>query len=123
MIFRKRLDWLARFHSPRKRDLDTTPIFILALPRSGSTLLRTLLDSHPSIACGPETPWLGAHQPSSVMALHQFLTESPFGYCRNFGVAPDVVTDACHQFVTSLLEGYARSKGKQRWAEKTPDNL
>ncbi len=31
-----------------------SPIFILASPRSGTTLLRTLLDAHPSIAALPE---------------------------------------------------------------------
>ncbi|MEO1279878.1 MAG: sulfotransferase, partial [Planctomycetota bacterium] len=31
------------------------PIIILGVPRSGTTLLRTMLDAHPRIACGPET--------------------------------------------------------------------
>lgn len=33
------------------------PIFIISLPRSGSTLLQTLMASHPDIATAPET-WL-----------------------------------------------------------------
>ncbi len=32
-----------------------SPVFILTLPRSGSTLLRFLLDSHSHITCPPET--------------------------------------------------------------------
>ena len=31
------------------------PIFIIGCPRSGTTLLRVILDSHPNICCGPET--------------------------------------------------------------------
>jgi len=31
------------------------PVFVLSLPRSGSTLLRYLLDSHSVLACPPET--------------------------------------------------------------------
>jgi protein-tyrosine sulfotransferase len=36
------------------------PVFVLCAGRSGSTLLRFLLDSHPVLACPPETklPWL-----------------------------------------------------------------
>jgi hypothetical protein len=31
------------------------PVFILTLPRSGSTLLRFLLDAHSDMCCPPET--------------------------------------------------------------------
>src|SRR5580658_3457070 len=31
------------------------PCFVLTLPRSGSTLLRQLLDGHPQICCPPES--------------------------------------------------------------------
>jgi len=113
---------LGRSPKPEK-EADRLPIFILGVPRSGTTLLRAILDSHPAIACGPETPWLGAHQPSSVMALQQFLSENPLGYCRSFGMPRAVVTQAARQFVMTLMDEYARSKGKRRWAEKTPDNL
>ncbi len=39
------------------------PTFVLCHGRSGSTLLRFLLDSHPELACPPETnlPALCAH--------------------------------------------------------------
>jgi protein-tyrosine sulfotransferase len=99
------------------------PVFILGVPRSGTTLLRTILDSHSRIACGPETPWLGGHQPRSVMELWRFLREHPQGYCASYGMGPDVVTEAAREFVGSLMDAYARRKGKARWAEKTPDNI
>src|SRR5215472_3984507 len=35
------------------------PIFVLTTSRSGSTLLRFILDSHPDIACPPETSIAG----------------------------------------------------------------
>ena len=34
------------------------PIFVIGSPRSGTTLLRLILDSHPSISCGEETHFL-----------------------------------------------------------------
>lgn len=98
------------------------PIFILGVPRSGTTLLRTILDSHPSIACGPETPWLGGHQPRSVMELWRFLRDDKHGYTASYGMSPALVTSAARDFVDRLLGEYAQFKGKQRWAEKTPDN-
>ena len=35
-----------------------SPIFIVGNARSGTTLLRLLLDTHPHIASGPETKFL-----------------------------------------------------------------
>jgi hypothetical protein len=32
-----------------------SPVFVLCLPRSGSTLLRFMLDAHPDLTCPPET--------------------------------------------------------------------
>jgi protein-tyrosine sulfotransferase len=98
------------------------PIFILGVPRSGTTLVRTILDSHPAIACGPETPWLGGHHPRTAMRLHEFLVTHEHGYCANFHQPRDVATRAVRLMVDELLTTYARSRGKPRWAEKTPDN-
>jgi protein-tyrosine sulfotransferase len=98
-------------------------IFILGVPRSGTTLLRTVLDSHPAIACGPETPWLGGPQARSVRELTRFLREDPHGYCANFGADRSVVAAASRAMVEHLMMDYARRRGKARWAEKTPDNV
>jgi protein-tyrosine sulfotransferase len=98
------------------------PIFVLGVPRSGTTLLRVMLDSHPAIACGPETPWLCGHQPRSVMELCRLMTDESQGYCASFGMPRQVVTDSAQEFVSRLMDSYARGRGKSRWAEKTPDN-
>ncbi len=46
------------------------PVFVLCAGRSGSTLLRFLLDAHPDLACPPETrlPWL-ARQLATAWAV------------------------------------------------------
>jgi len=36
------------------------PIFIVGCQRSGTTLLRLILDAHPNVSCGPETLFLVA---------------------------------------------------------------
>lgn len=99
------------------------PIFIIGVPRSGTTLLRTMLDSHPNIAAGPETPWLCAHQPRSIGALVEFLCSDRLGYVANFGGSREEVIAAARVLVDTLLSAYAHRRGKARWAEKTPDNL
>ena len=33
-----------------------------------------------------------------------------------------IVDQAARGFVSTLMEGFARARGKARWAEKTPDN-
>lgn len=97
------------------------PILVFGVPRSGTTLLRTILNAHPSIAAGPETPWLGGHTARSVMELHRALCESRSGYVASFGGRRADVTAASRRFVADLLALYARRNGKRRWAEKTPN--
>src|SRR5580658_10020189 len=36
-------------------EVSTNPVFVLCNGRSGSTLLRFILDAHPELACPPET--------------------------------------------------------------------
>lgn len=98
------------------------PIFILGVPRSGTTLLRTILDGHSAIAAGPETPWLSGHQPRSLMGLWSALRDEPWGYCKSFNMPADVATDAARAFMAVLMDRYCLARGKTRWAEKTPDN-
>ncbi|WP_421786396.1 tetratricopeptide repeat-containing sulfotransferase family protein [Hyphobacterium sp.] len=45
--------WPRARHKPRKADL--TPVFIVSLPRAGSTLLDRILSSHPAIVSAGET--------------------------------------------------------------------
>lgn len=54
-----------------------TPVFIVGLPRSGSTLLEKMLASHPKIAGGGETPFLpqviGKIQDETLLAFPEGL--------------------------------------------------
>jgi SAM-dependent methyltransferase len=99
------------------------PIFILGVARSGTTLLRTILDSHSNIACGPESPWLAGPQARSIRELTRHLREDPYGYSANFHGPIETVNAAARAFASHLLADYAHRRGKQRWAEKTPDNI
>ncbi len=98
------------------------PILIFGVPRSGTTLLRTLLNAHPNIACGPEAPWLADHQQQTVMGLYRSLTEGDFAFARNFGVPPAQVRERLRRLVDGLFADFAAGRGKTRWAHKTPDD-
>jgi hypothetical protein len=90
---------------------EDAPIFIVGCQRSGTTLLRLMLDSHPRISCGPETGLL------SDLAT---LTRENAGYLRNYGLPDEYWDRKFAEFFHSFKHDYASSKGKSRWADKTP---
>lgn len=84
--------------------------------RSGTTLVRVMLDSHPDIACGPESglflPELNEGQ------LHRF-----YGVPRADIRAAEAAAVGFPQFAAAFLRRHAESQGKKLWAEKTPRNV
>src|SRR5690242_21623862 len=67
--------------------------FIVGVPRSGTTLLRLMLDSHPQLAIPPETGFLAHHLSwlkfiSQREAQFRTVTQLPFktGPWRDFGL-------------------------------------
>jgi protein-tyrosine sulfotransferase len=90
------------------------PVFVVGAPRSGTTLTRFILDTHPDISCPPETKFLcGLQQvfyyPQVAFALRS-LGFSQSQVCTEFG-----------GLVRSLMGAYAARHGKRRWADKTPN--
>jgi len=89
----------------------TRPIFVVGCPRSGTTLLRLVLDAHPSIACGPETHVLED--------LARTLGDRA-GQLQEFGFDRAFWLERVRTFFGGFHEEYARRRGKPRWADKTP---
>ena len=95
-------------------------IVVIGAPRSGTTLLRRILDAHPNIACPPETYLLSAaarflHEETFAQGLH-------IGVVAGLGFAgfdEDEVLARLRQFVFGFFEDHAAKQGKGRWAEKT----
>lgn len=106
--------------------MELPPLFIVGVPRSGTTLLRVMLDSHPRLAVGPECPWIGGgygHRPS-VKDLYEALTRGANGPVGNFsGIGEEDVARALGDAVAFLLQRYAERRGKARWVEKTPNQI
>ncbi len=101
----------------------STGVVILGAPRSGTTLLRRLLDAHSQIACPPETYVLSA----AARFLHEqsFAAGLRIGVLLGLGYAgfsEQEVLDRLRTFVFSFLEEHAAREGKARWAEKTAFN-
>jgi hypothetical protein len=93
-------------------------VFVGGAGRSGTTLLRVMLDAHPRIFCGPELKILPA------------LAESYQNLSRNFpsvvGAYAMTLADLQRRyrdFIDALLENARQATGKPRWAEKTPHNI
>lgn len=93
------------------------PIVLGGCGRSGTTLLRIMLDSHPRICCGPE---------SSVFrrrALDPDALADRFGLARGEVRAIDDAAASRPAFIEAFAALCLRDAGKARWAEKTPRNI
>ncbi len=110
-----------------KPELDRPPIFILGVPRSGTTLLRMMMDSHPEIMCGPEAHWITNQEVGwapSLRSLTLFLTENKWGAVKGFkGVDEGLIYQLMADFINEIMSTSAWSHGKIQWAEKTPRNI
>lgn len=89
------------------------PIFVVGCHRSGTSLVRRILDSHSRIACPPESkfilPLVGLLRDPQAMAGLDSM-----GYDR------DAVVASLGAFAGDFFRRYADVRGKHRWADKTP---
>jgi hypothetical protein len=106
--------------TPAIADTDDRPIIVGGCHRSGTSLVRRILDAHPAIHCGPEVPFF--------RDLAGNYADDPVGHLRFLSAArsllPDeaVLTIVGGAFVTMHAEA-ARRAGKRRWADKAPENV
>jgi hypothetical protein len=82
--------------------------------RSGSTLLRLLLECHPAVACPPESKIIAALY-DAVRAPEVLPAVAALGF------GPDEVLGRLGAVVAGLLQDYAEAHGKRRWIDKTPE--
>ena len=92
------------------------PIFVVGSMRSGSTLLRLILDSHPRIAIGAETGFMGAVMGTKQIPSWKYGAE---WYQRIDWSEPEL-DERLRDFYAGMFARYAAERGKARWGEKTP---
>jgi hypothetical protein len=120
----------------RENELDRGPIFIVGMPRSGTTLLRSMLSVHPQIVVSREThflpKWWKRYRHLDLNNIDNFEA-----FWEDFSASdrfPKVVADpplvkeqilASNQIdlktiFTSIMQVLASTMNKPRWVEKTP---
>lgn len=112
---------------------------VVGCPRSGTSLLAVMLDSHPDVAIPPETAFLkylpGLHGEGEALRgrFVELVTadRTPLSNWSDFdldrgafetriaGLAPFTVAGAAREFYAMYAEG----QRKRRAGEKTPDNI
>jgi hypothetical protein len=99
-----------------------SPVFVLTSSRSGSTLLRFILDSHPELACPPETVVSSAC--ASLLRSWMILEEagSEGRPLAGAGQVPAEGIAVVQSSIDRLFGAYLRRRGKRRWADKSLDN-
>ncbi|MTW22660.1 sulfotransferase family protein [Allochromatium palmeri] len=120
-LLRRCVGWAAHSDAHRTSPADTnTPILIGGFYRSGTTLLRRLLDAHPAVHCPPELKFM-----RDVLGEY---SDDPYGYLRFFNACRVLPLEDSERLAVwgrayaELRTRAAERLGKQRWADKDPEN-
>ena len=89
------------FNSLDKASLKYQPItFVGGVPRSGTTLLRVMLDAHPDIRCGEETRVI----PRIVSMRSKWMkSEKEHRRLKEAGLSDDTLDDATRAFISDII--------------------
>ena len=112
------------------------PVFVVSSPRSGSTLLRLILDAHPRMAVPPPAwlthfiyPYLYSYGDLSIESNLAEMIEDSLATptIRAWPISPsaqevraEMREPTFAEMYAALHRLYAQSHGKERWGEKTP---
>lgn len=118
------------------------PVFVVGMPRSGTTLLSEILGAHPDLVISPETHYYRKHVPGCERKGCLEDPERTRAFVRSFLQAPGVrdmgfSADRRRQLMEAILDGevthrrilgtvlraYAEDRDAPRWGERTPAHL
>jgi hypothetical protein len=102
---------------------DNAPFFIFGCGRSGTTLLRAMLNAHPRLAVPLESLFIVDYLQADDVERVKDLAASEYEI-QEWGLrgVKSVVDGAStpRDVVASLHDAYAEKHGKERWGQKTP---
>ena len=107
----------------------TAPLLILGVRRSGTTLLRVMLDRHSELALPDESYFVPqlAHRHGDRPDPERFLDDlRRLPTLRDWDVESDAVAERLYPGMTlgeaigAVYQVYADRRGKRRWGDKTP---
>ena len=107
-----------------------TPIFIVGHPRSGTTLLRELLQSHPRLSFPPESHFIpkfyrqfgDPQTEKEAILLAKRMLNLAWVQRWQLSISPETLAP-CRSFreiVNMLFQDWASIHSKPRWGDKTP---
>jgi hypothetical protein len=105
------------------------PLLVLGVRRSGTTLLRVMLDRSSQLAIPDESyfvPQLAARHRGPIDTSSFVDDLRRIGTLLEWGVDPDRVSErlsdgmGCGEAIAAVFETYAADRGKERWGDKTP---
>jgi len=97
------------------------PVVIGGCARSGTTLLRVMLDSHENIVCGPESNLFCSddNRNSRRVSFLSYHYHMPKPEIKRM-----IETSSCEaEYIEMFSDHLLSSHNKTRWAEKTPKNV
>lgn len=98
-------------------DANSPLIFVGGVPRSGTTLMRAILDAHDEIHCGPETHIL----PIVFNAIDKFSKKPAFtNRMREAGISDDLLARAISAFTMEIMMHRNTSVPGRRLCNKDP---
>lgn len=111
------------------------PIFLLGSQRSGTTMLRLMMNNHPNLAIPHETAFITIYDKKldaygdlankdNARRLLADVSQHPLVKRGNLIADPEAVLRrpmaSYRDFIDAIFQTYADSLGKARWGDKTP---
>ena len=105
------------------------PVIVLGVRRSGTTLLRVMLDRNPALAVPDESYFVPqlARRHRGIVDVGAFVDDlRRLPTLVEWGLTPDAVAARLRpgmttgEAIAAVFEAYAAGRGKPRWGDKTP---
>src|SRR6218665_2964954 len=84
-------------------------IWIGGVPRSGTTLMRAVLDAHPEVRCGAETRVI-----PRLLNMHHWLDKTDFerNWLRDVNLSNEILERALGAYILSIIAGHGEAAAR-----------